>query len=182
MLVEPWNGVVKVGFSFRVCCSCSFTTFSQKDLTSLTNAHCYKLFVTHWQNLGCFEHFFPVLFSKFKAKFLKNSCTLFPTLIIWERVMPQKYLRHTSLESYIIQLSKNVCSFSVESFYQKLLAFSYFQNCQNRVGWMLVIWTNSLITFDWLKIQKSYRHRWKAESCSFPTMSVAFLYLQPIKS
>ena len=73
-------------------------------------------------------------------------------------------------------------SITLEWMMSKLLTFLQFRNPQNSLGELLVECAYASITFDWLKIQKSYRHHWKAESCSFLRMPVAFLYLQPIKS
>ena len=120
------------------------------------------------------------LFCYCRANFLKTPYALFKALITLEWVMSRENCAHI--------WNPQCCSFPTMPvaclwlYHIKLLPYLYFQNCQNCNWWMLVQCTNWLITFDRIKSQKRYRHHWKDESCSFPTMSVAFLHLQAIKS
>ena len=81
----------------------------------------------------------------------------------------------TDLESSILQLAKDVSSFSVMLSYNKLQELTIFQNCQNCMGWMLVRGTNKPITFDCMRPQKSHRSRWKAGSLGIPNLCTVLL-------
>ena len=81
---------------------------------------------------------------------------------------------HTLLKSYIIQLSNDVCSFSVSTANQKLFAFKCIQLTTLPPSFEDFENTKRPLAFDRLKIQRSAIHFWKAGAFSFPKMCLYF--------